>query len=221
MKTMELVNMLATGTGEPPGPVQRSLVRNVAARMAVALALGLMGAALLLAILYGVRSDLRELLQQPLFWMKVSFPLAALLAGQLAASRLALPGMRMGLAPAAGLLLPPALLWLAGGSWLALAPPSQRLDLLLGSSWEVCSANVALLSLPTLASMLWFLRGMAPTQLRAAGAVAGLVAGAQGVLVYSLYCVEMAPPFWGVWYVLGMLAPTMMGALAGPLLLRW
>ena len=75
---------------------------------------------------------------------------------------LALPGMRMGLAPAAGLLLPPALLWLAGGSWLALAPPSQRLDLLLGSSWEVCSANVALLSLPTLASMLWFLRGMAP-----------------------------------------------------------
>ena len=155
------------------------------------------------------------------FWMKVSFPLAALLAGQLAASRLALPGMRMGLAPAAGLLLPPALLWLAGGSWLALAPPSQRLDLLLGSSWEVCSANVALLSLPTLASMLWFLRGMAPTQLRAAGAVAGLVAGAQGVLVYSLYCVEMAPPFWGVWYVLGVALPTGAGALCGPWLLRW
>ncbi|WP_069374403.1 DUF1109 domain-containing protein [Herbaspirillum seropedicae] len=221
MKTMELVNMLAAGTGDSSCPGQRSLARNAAARMAVALAVGLMGAALLLALLYGVRSDLRTLLQQPLFWMKVSFPLAALSAGQLAATRLARPGMRIGLGPAAALLLPPCVLWLAGGVWLALAPPSQRLELLLGSSWEVCSANVALLSLPTLATMLWFLRGLAPTQLRAAGAAAGLVAGAQGVLVYSLYCVEMAPPFWGVWYVLGVALPTAAGAWCGPWLLRW
>ncbi|MCP1573672.1 hypothetical protein J2S30_002051 [Herbaspirillum rubrisubalbicans] len=221
MKTMELVNMLATGTGRQAGADSRAVARHAAARMAVALALGLLGAALLLAILYGVRSDLRQLLQQPLFWMKVSFPLAALLAGQVAAARLARPGMRIGLGPATALLLPPAVLWLAGGSWLALAPPSQRLELLLGSSWEVCSLNVALLSLPTLATMLWFLRGFAPTRLRAAGAVAGLVAGAQGVLVYTLYCVEMAPPFWGVWYVLGVLLPTLAGAWCGPWLLRW
>ncbi|MBV8622541.1 MAG: DUF1109 domain-containing protein [Herbaspirillum sp.] len=218
---MELVNMLAAGTGASSGPAQPVLVRNAAARMVVALASGLIGAALLLALLYGVRSDLHTLLLQPLFWMKVSFPLAAMLAGQWVASRLARPGVQVGLGPAAALLLPPVLLWLAGASWLALAPSSQRLDLLLGSSWEVCSANVALLSLPTLATMLWFLRGLAPTHLRAAGAVAGLVAGAQGVLVYSLYCVEMAPPFWGVWYVLGVALPTAAGALCGPRLLRW
>lgn len=221
MKTMELVNMLAAGTERQAAGGRPVMLRHVTARMAVALALGLLGALLLLAALYGVRSDLGQLLQAPLFWMKVSFPLAALLAGQMAAARLARPGVRIGLGPAAALLLPPLVLWLAGGSWLALAPPSQRLELLLGSSWEVCSLNVALLSLPTLATMLWFMRGLAPTRLHAAGAVAGLVAGAQGVLVYSLYCVEMAPPFWGVWYVLGVALPTLAGAWSGPWLLRW
>ncbi|WP_343584810.1 DUF1109 domain-containing protein [Herbaspirillum sp.] len=216
MKTMELVNMLAAGieSGNRPrgGP---------GARMAAALAMGLAGSALLLAVIYGVRSDMPELLLQPRFWLKVSFPLAVLLAAQDVAARLARPGMRIGLGPAAALMLPPLALWLAGAGWLALAPPSQRLELLLGATWEVCSLNIALLSLPTLAAMFWFMRGLAPTRLAAAGAIAGLVAGAQGVLVYSLYCVEMAPPFWGIWYVLGVLAPTLLGALSGPMLLRW
>lgn len=217
MKTMELVNMLAAGTG---GAGKRRSTGD-GARMALALAAGLGGSALLLATIYGVRSDMPALLLQPLFWLKVSFPLAVLLAAQAAAARLARPGVRIGLGPAAALLLPPAALWLSGAGWLALAPPSQRLELLLGSTWEVCSGNVALLSLPTLVAMFWFMRGLAPTRLMTAGAIAGLVAGAQGVLVYSLYCVEMAPPFWGVWYVLGVAAPTLVGALSGPVLLRW
>lgn len=209
--------MLAAGNT----PARRRHQGATGARMAVALAVGLACSALLLAILYGVRSDMPILLLQPLFWLKVSFPLAVLLAAQIAAARLARPGMRCGIGPAAALVLPLAVLWLAGASWLALAPPSQRLALLLGSSWEVCSLNIMLLSLPTLASMTWFMRGLAPTRLRTAGAATGLVAGAQGVLVYSLYCVEMAPPFWGIWYVLGVLMPTLLGALCAPLTLRW
>ncbi|MEJ0004740.1 MAG: NrsF family protein [Pararobbsia sp.] len=31
------------------------------------------------------------------------------------------------------------------------------------------------------------------------GAGVGLFAGAQAVLVHTLYCVETAVPFWGVW----------------------
>ncbi|MBP0596763.1 DUF1109 domain-containing protein [Herbaspirillum sp. LeCh32-8] len=213
MKTLELVEMLAAGSDHRD--------TGHGARMAMALAGGLAGSALLLAAVYGVRSDMPELLQSPLFWLKISFPLAVLLAALAAAARLAHPGMRVGRGPLAALLLPPVALWLAGAGWLALAPSSLRLTLLLGSTWEACSLNVALLSLPTLAAMFWFLRGLAPTRLATAGAAAGLVAGAQGVLVYSLYCVEMAPPFWGVWYVLGVAAPTALGALAGPLLLRW
>lgn len=218
MKTMELVDMLATGSEGGEG---RRLYAGIGARMAIALAVGVGGSALLLAVFYGIRSDMPALLQQPLFWLKVSFPLAVLLAAQAAAARLARPGVHIGMGPVVALLLPPAVLWLAGAGWLTLAPPSQRLELLLGSTWEVCSMNIALLSLPTLAAMFWFMRSLAPTRLAAAGAVAGLVAGAQGVLVYSLYCVEMAPPFWGVWYVLGVLAPTLSGTLLGPVLLRW
>lgn len=216
MKTMELVDMLAAGTGGMAG-------RHAAtgARMEMALASGMVGSALLLAVIYGVRSDMPQLLQQPLFWLKLSFPLAVLLAAQTGAARLARPGARIGTRPAAALLLSLLALWLAGAVWLALAPPSQRLQLLLGSTWEVCSGNIALLSLPTLAAMFWFMRGLAPTRLAEAGAMAGLVAGAQGVLVYSLYCAEMAPPFWGVWYVLGVLAPALVGALCAPVLLRW
>lgn len=214
MNTKQLVAMLAHGGGASPAALAPR-------RMGVALSAGLACSALLLALIYGVRADMPELLRQPLFWLKVSFPLAVLLAALSAAARLARPGMLVGHGAAIALVLPPATLWLAGACWLALAPPSLRVGLVLGSTWQVCSLNVALLSLPTLATMFWFLRGLAPTRLVAAGAMAGLVAGAQGVIVYSLYCVEMAPPFWGVWYVLGMLAPAALGALAAPALLRW
>ena len=63
--------------------------------------------------------------------------------------------------------------------------------------------------------------GLAPTRLRLAGAAAGLLSGAVGALVYSLHCPELAAPFLGFWYLLGMLIPTAAGALLGPRLLRW
>ena len=50
---------------------------------------------------------------------------------------------------------------------------------------------------------------------------AGLLAGAGGALIYSLHCVEMAAPFIGVWYVLGMSIPAAVGAVIGPSVLRW
>jgi hypothetical protein len=62
---------------------------------------------------------------------------------------------------------------------------------------------------------------MAPTRLRLAGAAAGFAAGAVGALVYSVHCPELAAPFLGVWYLLGILIPTAVGALLGPRLLHW
>jgi hypothetical protein len=40
-------------------------------------------------------------------------------------------------------------------------------------------------------------------------------------LVYTLHCPELAAPFLGLWYVLGMLLPALAGAALGPWLLRW
>ena len=54
-----------------------------------------------------------------------------------------------------------------------------------------------------------------------AGACAGLMAAAVGALVYALHCPEVEAPFLAVWCVLGLLIPTVVGALIGPKLLRW
>ena len=65
------------------------------------------------------------------------------------------------------------------------------------------------------------MKELAPTRLRLAGATAGLAAGSAAALVYCLHCPELAAPFVGFWYVLGMLIPAAAGALIGPRLLRW
>src|SRR5471032_2428600 len=63
--------------------------------------------------------------------------------------------------------------------------------------------------------------GTRPTRLMLAGTGAGLLAGAQGLLVYSLYCSEMSVPFWGVWYVLAIVITAGIGAALAPIYLRW
>ena len=81
--------------------------------------------------------------------------------------------------------------------------------------------NVVLLSQPSLAIMMDTMKSLAPTRLSLAGAGAGLLAGAQGLLVYSLYCSEMAVPFWGIWYVLATIITAAIGAAIAPSYLRW
>lgn len=214
MKTPDLVSMLAAGT-------QRSDPEMLSKRLGAALLSGLLGASVLLVAVYGIRGDMPELLATPLFWLKLSFPLAILLAAQGVTARLARPGALVGLRRVALLALPVLAIWLTSVGFLALTPSSLRLALVMGSTWQVCSLNIALLSLPTFFAMFWAMRGLAPTRLMLTGTSIGLVAGAQGVVVYALYCTEMAIPFWGVWYVIGMLIPTVTGALLGPRLLRW
>jgi hypothetical protein len=93
--------------------------------------------------------------------------------------------------------------------------------LLLGGTFKVCPFLIALVATPLLFAMLWIAKGLAPTRLRRSGAAAGFVAGALGALVYSLHCPELAPPFIGTWYLLGVLIPTGIGAVIGPQALRW
>lgn len=213
MNTPELVAMLATGV-QPADP------HVLAKRFGVALIMGLLGATAMLLAIYGVRSDMPQMLVTPLFWLKAAFPLAVLLAALLIASRLARPGMDSKLGWLM-LALPLLAVWSAAAGFLLATPPTLRLGLVLGSTWRICTLNIVILSAPTFCAVFWAMRGLAPTRLRLAGAGAGLLAGAQAVLVYTLYCIEMAPPFWGVWYALGMLIPTLAGALLGPRWLRW
>jgi hypothetical protein len=106
------------------------------------------------------------------------------------------------------------------GNWGQL-PADERTAALMGHSALQCPWNVLGLSLPALAVALWALRGLAPTRPVAAGAAAGLLAGALGALGYALACAELALPFVAAWYTLGVLMTAALGAALGPRLLRW
>ncbi|MEX3980914.1 DUF1109 domain-containing protein [Paraburkholderia sp. EG287A] len=213
MKTRELVTRLASDVS----PIERYAVPRLLTR---ALLHGLAASAALLVALYGVRSDMPELILTTMFWVRLAFPLAIIAAAVALAERLGRPGARLRLAGLAAA-LPVASMLLAAGSVLLATPPGYRLELMLGTTWRTATANVVLLSLPSLAAILRAMKQLAPTRLALAGAGAGLLAGAQGLLVYSLYCSEMAVPFWGVWYVLAIVITTVVGSAVAPRCLRW
>jgi hypothetical protein len=81
--------------------------------------------------------------------------------------------------------------------------------------------SVSALSLPLFAAGFITLRHFAPTRPVLAGLAAGALAGGVAAAVYALHCTEMALPFLGTWYVVGMAMPALAGALLGPRLLRW
>lgn len=213
METDKLIAMLASNA-EPvaPGALRR--------RYAAAVAGGGIGALLLMVAFYGVRPDLRQAAGDPMFWVKLGLPLALFAAALVAATRLARPGMRLGWS-AEALLVPVGVIWMLAAVALVSAAPGERLPLVLGSTWASCPFNIAFLSLPAFAAAFWTMKGLAPTRPVLAGAFSGLLAGTVGAVAYSLHCPEMAPPFLGTWYVLGMALPAVAGAAVGPRLLRW
>jgi hypothetical protein len=213
MKTEALVSMLAASDGVGGRPAGWR-------RLGVALGWGALGSVLLMAILLGVREDLLPALALPMFWVKLGFA-AALVAGSVVAVlRLSTPGARLAGVPVA-LLAPVLAVWALAALALLDAGPGERSALVFGDSWAVCPLNITVLSLPVFAAALWAMHGLAPTRLRLSGAAAGLLAGSVGALVYALHCPELAAPFIGIWYVLGILVPTAFGALVGPHWLRW
>ena len=213
MKTDELVALLATGTqAVDTAALRRRFVAAASAATLVAL--------LLMLALLGLRPTLSDEALVPMFWVREAFCTALGAAGLVWVARASRPGRRLGLIPVA-IAAPPALMWILAAASLLAAAPQQRAELIFGQTASVCPFLIALLSVPLFLALVWTMRGLAPTRLRLAGAAAGLAAGAVGALVYSLHCPELAAPFLGIWYVLGMLMPTALGALLGPLLLRW
>jgi hypothetical protein len=213
MRTDDLVTMLATGAGAvQPNQAGR--------RYATAIGWGALGAALLMATLLGVRPDLAAAILLPMFWVKVAFVACLAAASLLAALRLSRPGLRLAWVPGA-LTAPVLAIWLLAAVVLTRADAAQRVGLFFGDTWNSCPFLVAMLSAPVFVAMVWAMKGLAPTRLRLAGAAAGLLSGAVGALVYCLHCPELGAPFIGIWYLLGMLIPTAVGALLGPRLLRW
>lgn len=198
-------------------PVQRFAV---ARRIAVGLLLGSLAAMLAVTVVLGLRPDLRVAVYGFSFWMKWTYTISLGLGAAYAVSRLARPDVRS-LRSLWFLAVPVLLLAGVAVGELARTPPGKWVAMWLGRSWAVCPWLVLLLSAPIFLGLLWSFRKLAPTRLRAAGAVAGLAAGAWAATVYCLHCPEVSALFVLTWYSLGIALAAGLGALVGPRLLRW
>ena len=212
----ETSDLIANLSADVP-PIRRGFARR---RILTALAMGTLVAIILMSVMLGLRPDLDLAMAGAMFWMKTGYTASLALialAGAIVLARPEAPMPRwLWLA-----LVPVALLGLVSAFEMAEAPPSHRMAMWLGDTWSVCPFLVLALAMPILAAMMFAYRSFAPTQLRAAGAVLGLGAGAAAATVYCLHCPESTASFVLTWYSLGIALAALVGALAGPRLLRW
>lgn len=199
----------------------RPVPRNaIALRIAAGLAIGGAVTVALIGWWLGFRPDFAAAMRGYSFWMKWLYTASVGTVAVTATIQLARPeppslrGLWL-------LGLPVALLALIGLVEMAQVPPDRWLVMWLGQSWKQCPWIVLRLAVPIFIGLLWAYRSFAPTRLRAAGAAAGLAAGACAATLYCLHCPESSAIFVLTWYSLGIGLMALIGALVGPRLLRW
>ena len=213
MKIDQLIDSLASDVK----PVPRHAVGR---RLAIGVVIGALVSTTLVLASLGMRPDLGIAMHGFAFWMKWSYTLSLSAIAIYATARLARPDP--GRLRALWLIaIPVSLLAGVGVMELMHTPSSEWLAMWLGRSWSKCPWLVVGLAMPIFIGLLWSFRRLAPTRLRAAGAAAGLAAGAFAATVYCLHCPEVSAIFVLTWYTLGILLAASFGALVGPRLLRW
>jgi hypothetical protein len=200
--------------------VPRVAPHALAKRIGIGIAAGGLVAATLVAAVLGIRPDLSLAMQGFAFWMKWAYTISLGVGAGYTIAQLARPtaGSLRGL----WLLVIPVLILIGICiGELASTPPAKWLAIWLGESWLICPWLVLTLAAPIFAGLLWSFRKFAPVRLRAAGASAGLAAGAWAATIYCLHCPEASAMFVLTWYSLGIIAAAGAGALLGPRLMRW
>lgn len=200
--------------------VPRVSHRVLARRLAIGMVGGGIITMILVTAILGIRPDLRVAMHGFSFWMKWTYTLSLGVGAIFAVSRLARP-TPVSLRWLWLLAVPVLLLAGIGIGELVDTPSRDWLAMWLGGSWKVCPWLVLTLAMPIFAGLLWSFRRMAPTRLRAAGAAAGLAAGAWAATIYCLHCPEVSAIFVLTWYSLGIVLAAAVGALIGPKLMRW
>jgi hypothetical protein len=213
MKTDDLVDALSVRIA----PVDS---RAVGRRIALAAAVGLVlaGAAILIGL--GPRTSLAAAGEWAFLLLKIAF--AATVAGTAAIylTRLSRPGgalkhgMLVVILPFVAIV---ALALLSLGS----APASHWDQMVTGDAWLECLLSIPIIAIVPFAFTMWAVRQAAPTDLRRAGAFAGLVAGGISAVAYALHCTDDSLPFVALWYGGTIVLCTLAGAALGPRLLRW
>lgn len=211
MKTDVLIEMLARGAGPAPRAV-------VARRLAPVMVLGLMASSLLALLVIGPLPSV--MFQTPAPWIKLIYAFLLAGAASVLTARLARPIARLQ-APRAAVASVIAAMALLGAVALGLTPQEERWSAVLGQTWLMCPWLLMGFSFPSLAGILWAVKGLAPTQPKRAGFACGLLAGAIGAAGYSLACPESSATFVAIWYTLGIGLTAILGRALGPRSLRW
>jgi hypothetical protein len=212
MNTEQLIRTLAS---DQPGRLL-----SLGARFAAALAVGVAVATALFGLALGARPDIAAAAGTVPFVFKfvVTLTLAAAAAGLVL--RLARPEAEGG-AWMPALLLGLTLLGIGIVLELATVPQSAWWPRLIGSNSGLCLVSIPLLAAPILAATFAALRQGAPTKPARAGAIAGLLAGSLGAVLYAAHCIDDSPLFVATWYGAAIALVTLIGALVGTRLLRW
>ena len=213
MKTDALIEKLAANVAPVP---QRALERR--------LLFGLLGGGAitlsLIAIILGFRDDLGLAMRGFAFWLKWAYTISLGTGAVIMVARLARPEP-VRLLEYWPVALPFFFLAAVSIAEMAHVPSGEWLAMWLGRTWKKCPWIVLMLSGPIFIGLLWSFRRLAPTRLRAAGAAAGLAAGAWAATLYCLHCPEVSAIFVLTWYTLGIIVAAGIGALIGPRVLRW
>jgi hypothetical protein len=189
-------------------------------RFLVAILSSLAVSLVLMLTLAGLRVDLAVALTLPVFWIKAAYNFLIAAIALFALYRIARPDGDTG--PVfREIAVVVALMGVAAVFQLALSPEAVYRGLILGHSALHCPFLIFAFALPVFVAAFWWMREAAPADLRQAGLLAGLGAGAAGAFVYSWFCTENGMPFVLIWYSLGILVTGLLGLLLGPRLLRW
>lgn len=211
MKTDILIEFLAKGSRAEPAPA-------MAGKLFWALSIsGLLSIALALVIVGPLPA---EAFMTTTPWMKFAYTLSLAIAAIVLTIRLVRPVSKRR-APSVGLGLVLLAMLAFGAYHLALVPDEAKQLAFFGQSSLVCPWLVMLVSLPGLFVLQLALKAFAPVHLSQAGFACGLLAGAIGATAYALACPEDSPTFVAVWYTLGILLTSAVGAISGRWLLRW
>lgn len=210
MNTDDLIRRLAADAAPvDPRRIERALALAAGAALAVALCLVLWR--------WGVRADLAEAAQRPGVAVKFVAGAALAAAGLQLARRLARPAGGGVCLVSGGLM---AIAALAAAATLATADGAASLGVALRDA-PTCMAAILTVAAGPLAIALAALRAGATTRPAAAGAAAGLAAGALASVAYAVWCPVEDPRFVLVAYGAALSVCTAVGALIGPVTLRW
>lgn len=213
MRTGQFIDLLSADVR----PVRRGMVGRM---LALALVIGGAAALGLMLVTVGLRPDLFEGAGSLLLAIKLLFTMSLIGIGTVFLVAASHPGRnarrRLALA-----ILPFLAIASLGLGAILLATPMARHDMVFGPEWLTCLICIPLFAIAPFAALIWALREAAPTDLRRAGAGAGLVAAALGATAYAFHCPGDSLPFIAIWYGLPIVFWTFLGAILGPRLLRW